>query len=207
MRTKVNSQTMRRAALALAIFTILFGMLACTPRVFVQPLWPNGSSTGSDNSSSSSDEHSNTGTTTSKKQDTPGIDNHFVQSDDYFILQDPLEGNAWVYSTIAKMTVSPSLSTDNQAQFFRIMDGESLWTRHWVKTRLATKADLAIGKKVVFLDITDHQGLYRSPESNQEARSSYWLHSRIVDTSELFKGYVMVGDGLKVREKAIRIVE
>ncbi|MDZ4121695.1 MAG: hypothetical protein U1C33_04700 [Candidatus Cloacimonadaceae bacterium] len=175
---------------------MLLGLVACAPRLVIQPSLPNVilSSEGNTNH-------------TPRPSAPANADAHFVQPDDYFLLNNPLEGESWVYTTMAKMMQAPSQSTDNQGQFLRLTTGETVWSRDWVKTRIATRADLSLGKKVVFLDLTNNQGVYRSPLSNQEARSNYWLHSRIVDTSELFKGYVMVGDGLKVNEKAIRIVE
>lgn len=137
---------------------------------------------------------------------TLGADNHFIQADDFFVMEDPLGSNTWVYTAMAKMSTAPSSETDNQAQFLRIMDGQSLWSRHWAYTRKATAEDIALGKQVIFLDVTNDDDVYRSPESNQEARTSWWLTSRIVDLTNLFRGQVMVGGGLNVRTDALRVI-
>lgn len=189
---KTSSQGIRFAGLTLFALAILLS--ACVPNLVIRPNTPDVVVVA------------NTSPTVTNPASTINADNHFVQLDDYFIMDTPLEGNSWVYASMAKMTQAPSIATDNQAQFMRIMDGQTVWTKNYVRTRKATRADLTLGKPVVFLDLTDQFGNYRSPESNQEARVSWWLHSRIVDLTELFKGLVMVGDGLKVNESALRVI-
>lgn len=135
-----------------------------------------------------------------------GGDNHFIQVDDFFVMEEPLGTNTWVYAAVAKMSTAPSQETDNQGQFLRILDGQSIWSRHWAYTRKATAEDIALGKQVIFLDITGDNDVYRSPLSNQEARTSWWLTSRIVDLTNLFRGQVMVGGGLNVSTDALRVI-
>jgi len=137
----------------------------------------------------------------------PKLDDHFLQPDDYFILEDPLGNSAWIYVFLAKMMTPPSKETKDQAQFMIVMDGVTKWHKDWVSTHIATKEDIKLGKEVIFIDLMDANGIYRAPESNQETRQSYWLMSRITDLSELFKGYVLVGDGLQVSTKALRVLD
>jgi len=136
----------------------------------------------------------------------PGSDRHFIQPDDYFIMEESLLNNPWVYAAIGKLKQTASLQTDNQARFLRMLDGADIWTRHYVKTRIANQDELVLAKEVIFLDVQDSNGNYRSPDSNQEARTSWWLMGKIVDTSEMFKGFVMVSGGLRVNLNAIRVV-
>ncbi|MDP2172167.1 MAG: hypothetical protein Q8J62_00130 [Candidatus Cloacimonadaceae bacterium] len=178
----------------LTVFALAMMLAACVPNFMLRPSTRDIVMVAS------------TTPTVANPAATVNADNHFLQIDDFFIMDNTLDGHAWIYSAIAKMTWEPSPDTDNQGQFLRGMDGQSIWTRHWVRTRKATRADLVIGRKVIFLDRFDQYGNYRSPMSNQEARANWWLHSRIVDLSELFRGVVMVGEGMMVNESALRVV-
>lgn len=140
-------------------------------------------------------------------QITPaGADAHFVQLDDYFIMEEDIgNDNPWVYATIGKLRQAASIETDNQARFLRVMDGADVWTRYYAKTRIATSDDIVLGKAIIAFDYQDENGDYRPPLTNQEARSGYWLKARIVDTSEMYRGVVMVSGGLKVKLNALRV--
>lgn len=176
-----------------AAFVVLSG---CVPRINVNPIVPDVVLVAS--------------TPTTPNPNTPppaGVaDMHFVQPDDFFITEEPLTDQGWIYARIAKMITPPTEDTKWQAQFLVTMDGSTVWTKYFKKTRIATRADLALGKEVIFFDVTDQNGYYRHPENNQEGRAGWWLNSRIVDTSELFKKVVMVADGLKVNEGSVRVI-
>ncbi|MDD2332319.1 MAG: hypothetical protein PHI68_06690 [Candidatus Cloacimonetes bacterium] len=142
----------------------------------------------------------------SKANSIPMIDKHFVQSDDYFVFEEPLVSQEWIYVYLAKMQVPPSLETKQQAQFLLMQGGEKKWMKHWTKSKLGTKAELKLGTKIIFFDMTNDEDVYRVPDNTQEARNGHWIMAKITDTSELFKGYVMVSGGLKVGLDSIRFL-
>jgi hypothetical protein len=146
--------------------------------------------------------------TPTSTQITPtGADAHFVQMDDYFIMEEPLgTGNDWVYATLAKMRQPAGAGTNNQAKFVRARDDAEVWTAYYLKTRTATAADLVLGRQVIAFDAQDGDGIYRSPASGAEARAGYWFTARITDLSELYRNVVGVGDGRRVRQNALRVV-
>lgn len=189
-----NRMSVKTMMMIVALFTVLL-LMGCVPRMVISPRTPD---------------------IVLVSQGTPATgtaapmgnwDRHFIQPDDYFVLDAPLDNNAgWVYARVAKMITAPSEQTANQAQFMFTNDGTTTWTRNYFRTRLATRADLQLGRQIFMLDATDDNSYYRAPESNQEARSNWWFTSRIVDTSELFKNVVMVADGYKINENAIRVI-
>lgn len=191
---KMNKLSGKAMLLLMAFFTVML-LTGCIPRIVVSPRTPD---------------------IVLVSQGTPATgtaapmgnwDRHFIQPDDYFVLDTPLDNSVgWVYARVAKMITPPSDQTANQAQFMFTNDGTTVWTRHYFRTRIATRADLQLGKQVFALDVADMNSYYRAPESNQEARSGWWFTSRIVDTSELFKNVVMVADGFKINENAIRVI-
>jgi len=108
---------------------------------------------------------------------------------------------------LGKVVQTPSIQTDNQGQMLKVQDGSTVWARWVASTRIATSADLSLGKTVIFFDGEWTDGDVRiSPKSNQDARSQSWIFSRITDSSELFKGYVLCGGDMKVFTKNLRVV-
>ncbi len=130
-----------------------------------------------------------------------------MQSDDYFVLDAPLGSSEYIYVFLAKFQTAASSASSNQAEFFLIMSGDKQWKNHWVKTRKAQAEDLKIGREIIVFDVTDANGVYRAPESNQEARSSYWIMTRITDMSDLYKGYVLGSGGLRIGVNSIRVMD
>ena len=53
-------------------------------------------------------------------------DQHYLQSDDYFISEQPLQGNEWIYVKLAKMTTKPTAASKGEAEFFKVGDGNKL---------------------------------------------------------------------------------
>lgn len=137
-----------------------------------------------------------------------GQDAHFLTLTDFFFLEEPMAREdhiAWV--ELGKIVQAPSPETDNQAQMLRIRDGVSVWAKWLASTRIATNADIALGKTVIFYDGNwDNYDVRQAPPNNQEARSNTWLMSRITDTSELFKGYVLCGGEMKVAARNLRVI-
>jgi len=137
-------------------------------------------------------------------KDTSG-DEHYIQPDDFFISNEDLKSRAWMHVQLAKMITSPTAQTKSEAEFMKVHDGKQLWTKYYWSSRIATGADLKLGTLVIMLDDTDGEGLYSPPEDKNQARNKSWFIAKITDTSDLFKGYVMVSGGYKVRVEAMRI--
>jgi len=192
MRKSIKG-TMFTAALAvLALATLL--MTGCVPNLVIRPNTPDVVLVAP-----------GTTTTTGPEVPTGGADRHFVQPDDYFIMESALENQEWIYASIAKMITPASDGTKFQGQFLRVLDGNTIWTKYFTKTRIATAEDLALGKEVYVFDNTDANGNYRAPESNSECRNNWWFKARITDLSELYKNLVMVSGGYKVNRDALRV--
>jgi len=195
----MSSRFGSRAITVIAILAALALLSGCVPRLNVNPVLPDVVLVASTPS-----------TPETPDPNTPppaGVaDMHFVQPDDFFITEDALTDQGWIYARIGKMITPASEDTKWQAQFLVTMDGSTVWTKYFKKTRIAKREDLVLGREVIFFDVTDQNGYYRYPESNQEGRAGYWLNSRIVDVSELFKKVVMVAEGLKVNENAVRVI-
>jgi hypothetical protein len=142
---------------------------------------------------------------TSSQVPAAGVDAHFVKIDDYFIMEQTLADQSYVYSSVAKMQAAPSPDHDNEARFLRILDSQQIWTSNFAKTRVATSSDLTLNKEVFFLNLTDANGNYRAPASSTETSSAWWLKARIADISHINQGYVRVTGGLNVNVNALRV--
>lgn len=183
------------------LFSAMLGVLvlaalmlsACVPNLVIKPSTPDIVLVAPSN------------TTGTPEVPTGGSDRHFVQPDDYFIMESPLQNEEWVYASIGKMLTPASEGTKFQGQFLRVLDGNTVWTKYFTKTRIATAEDLTLGKEVYVFDAADDNGNYRAPESNSECRNNWWFKARITDLSELYKNLVMVSGGYKVKRDAIRV--
>lgn len=192
---QMTKRTMLARALFIAIMMVSFLMISgCSPQVVISPRMPNIVM--------------DTRAVEQAVAPAAGMDAHFLTPTDFFFLEEPLENQAaWDIVFLGKIIQAPSRETDNQAQMLRVNDGASVWARWMAATTVATSADLSLGKTVVFYDANwGEQDIRHAPKSNQEARSGTWLISRITDTSELFKGYVLCGGGIRVSTKNIRVV-
>lgn len=135
-------------------------------------------------------------------------DVHYIQADDYFVYNEPLGSQHWDRVWLGKMLAPATPETRNMAHFLIVQSGTSDWYSYWVKTRPAVTSDLVIGKEVFFFDVQNgNDDEYTPPESNQEARSYDWAHSRIVDVADAYRGFVLVGGGLKIALNNIRVVQ
>jgi len=179
--------------MVLLIVTVV--MAGCAPRLVINPGMPdvvlNVPSSGS---------------TQTIAAPQGNADAHFVQPDDYFFSDDALEDYRWAYVKLGKLSTAPTPETKNQAQFMNTSTGKLEWAKWWARTRIATKADLALGTEVICFDSNNNGEVYMPPTSNQSARTDSWFLARITDTSELFKGYVLVTDGYKVHMNNLRVI-
>ncbi|MBW6514163.1 MAG: hypothetical protein K0B87_05345 [Candidatus Syntrophosphaera sp.] len=144
-------------------------------------------------------------TPSSSQIPAPGVDAHFVYVDDYFIMEEPLTDQSYVYAAVAKMVVAPSPATDNRGKFRRLMDNQEVWTRYYAKTRIATRADMIVDKEVFFLNYLDSYGNYRAPESLSETQNSWWFKARVSGTADLHRGFLTIGGGYNVSLNALRV--
>ena len=135
----------------------------------------------------------------------PGSDAHFVQVDDYFVLEQPLTDQSFVYAALGKMLTAPGTNTNSQGKFRRDLDNQEIWTQYFGKTRIARTADYILNQEVVFPNFMDSYGNYRAPESSTEARTGWWMKARVTDISELHKGFLTVSGGYKVNLNALRV--
>jgi len=132
-------------------------------------------------------------------------DDHYIQSDDYFISTEPLKNQEWIYVYLAKMITPPTQKTKGEGEFLKVSDGNKVWTKYYYSTRIATQNDLKLGVEVIVLDRQDN-GIYRAPENKDEARNSDWFIAKITDLSDLYKGYFTVSGGYKINVRAARII-
>ncbi len=58
-----------------------------------------------------------------KANSVPMIDLHFVQSDDYFVFDEPLVDQEWIYVYLSKMQTPLSTNTKNQGEFLLMQGG------------------------------------------------------------------------------------
>lgn len=132
-------------------------------------------------------------------------DEHFIQPDDYFISQQGLGGNSWIYVHLGKMVTAPSKKTKEQAEFFQISDGKSIWTKNFWKSRVADENELKIGKMVIIFEGNSPDGVYQPPAKKDDARGGAWFMAKIVDLSDVFKGFVTVSGNYKIALGNLRI--
>lgn len=133
-------------------------------------------------------------------------DRQFVQSDDYFIAENEYSGDSYIYVSIAKLQQAPTKETKDEGKFLQVPDGKEIWTKYYWKTRIAAEADLKIGTIVIMAEVSGDESIYRAPENKDEARTTRWFMAKIVDVSDLYKGFVTVSDGYKVSKDAMRVI-
>lgn len=140
-----------------------------------------------------------------KQATPPEIDAHFIMSDDYFYAPEPLGESAWKWAFIGKLRVPATPETKNQAKFFNIQNGTEDWYSWWAKTKKAEKADLVVGTLVIAYNDNQQNDVYEAPNDQTEARQGSWFMAKITDTSDFFKGFIMVSGGYKVSVNNLRV--
>ncbi len=133
-------------------------------------------------------------------------DRHYIQTDDFFVSEEAMEDRPWIYVHLAKMTVQPSAKTKGEAEFFRIKDGNKLWTKQYWRTRIARPEEIKLGAMVILFEGNSLNDLYQAPQDKSNARQSNWFMAKITDKSDLYKGYVTVSGGYKANPKNIRVL-
>jgi hypothetical protein len=131
-------------------------------------------------------------------------DDHFISPDKYFTANEKLKG-AWMYVNLATMKTPASAKTKNEAEFILIRDGAEIWTKFFWKTRILSEKEIKIGLEVIALEVSDGE-VYRAPENKDEAIHNNWFMAKITDVSDLYKGYVTVSGGYKVKVNNMRVI-
>jgi len=132
-------------------------------------------------------------------------DAHYIQPSDYFISDREFPNQGWIYVYLAKVVTAPTAQTKNEGQFMKVHDGKEIWTKYHWKSRIATKADIRIGAIVISFDDNIIDNVYMAPKNKDQARNGQWFMGKIIDTTDLYKGYVTVAGGYKVDVNNIRI--
>jgi hypothetical protein len=135
-----------------------------------------------------------------------GEDEHFIQSDDYFISEEAFTTQQWIYVSLSKMVTPPSASTKREAEFMKISDGNKVWTKNYFKTAVARKSDLKLGGVVIAFNDNQKVDVYSAPESKESSRGGAWFIGKIIDVTDLYKGYVTVAGNYKVSPKNCRVI-
>lgn len=139
----------------------------------------------------------------------PEFDVHFLQADEYLVQEKGFKGGSgWERAWLAKLLTPASTETKGEAEFFVIAGprkGEKLWTKHYCRTRPASKEDVKLGAVLYHYDHgTDEHGVYVSPRDREHLLEADWFVGTITDTSNLYKGFASLSE-YKVRPVGLRI--
>lgn len=155
-----------------------------------------------------SDSSDSESATSKKRSEAPGADGsdaHYIQPDDYFISKEALGSRAWMWVTLAKVVTAPTAATKYEGQFMAVHDGKEMWTKTYWRTRIGTKADIRLGAMIIAFNGNQNDDIYQAPKNKKEARNEGWYMAKITDTSDIYKGYVMVSGGYRVDVDNIRV--
>jgi len=127
-------------------------------------------------------------------------DAHFLDpQNEYFVANQAYE-SGWQYVVLARMLRPASDTTHGEAQFLATgsglghQAGQRFWSAFYWRTRVAAPSDVAIGKVVFCIDVTNDQGTYRPPASRSEAIETQWFMGTITDVEDLYKQEVKIGE-------------
>ncbi len=133
-------------------------------------------------------------------------DDHFIQSDDYFVQKHDLSGHAWIWVELAKVVTPPGADTKGEGEFMKVRDGENYWTKYYWRTRIADRSELKLGMHVIAFNDNHRGDIYQAPEKKDRARGGGWFYAKITDMSDLYKGYVTVSGNYKVGLGNLRVI-
>jgi hypothetical protein len=127
------------------------------------------------------------------------FDGHFLDSAEYFIARQDINSGAYQYVAVGRMLVGPTETSRGEAQFLVVGGGagytigQRVWTRHYMRTRPATPADVALGKRVFCLNRQEGE-VYQGPRDRSEALNTGWWAVTVTDLSYLYRQEVRAGD-------------
>lgn len=131
-------------------------------------------------------------------------DDHYIGTDKYFVANEKLNG-PWMYVHLATMKTPASPKTKKQAEFMLVKDGAEIWTEFYWKTRILAEKEIKTGIIIIAFEISDGD-IYRAPENKDEAMQNNWFMAKITDVSDMYKGYVTVSGGYKVKINNMRAI-
>lgn len=135
-----------------------------------------------------------------------GDDEQYIQSDDYFISEEPFTTQAWIWISLSKMTTPPSESSKREAEFMKIKDGNKIWTKYYYKSAIARKSDLKLGTVIIGFNDNMRDDIYMPPDSKESSRGGSWFLGKITDLTDLYKGYVTIAGNYKLSPKNLRVL-
>jgi hypothetical protein len=147
----------------------------------------------------------------SEESVNPGVgegieDDHYLQADDYFISEEAFKDQAWIWVSLSKMVTAPSAATKKDAEFMKIRDGNKVWTKNYFKTVVVKKTDLKLGNVVIAFNDNNQNDIYCAPDSKDNSRGGSWFMGKIIDITDLYKGYVTLAGNYKVSPKNLRVI-
>jgi len=117
------------------------------------------------------------------------LDSHFLDASEYLIASEEIHWSG-EFLAIGRQLALPSTSLHGQTQFLVVgqgagwQPGDRAWSNQFFRTRIATRADLTVGKLVFCFNGMDG-GVYRAPRDRAEALTSGWFATTITDVSTL----------------------
>jgi len=131
-------------------------------------------------------------------------DDQYIQDDHYFIASEKFT-QGYISVSLATMKTPATVETKNEAEFTKINSGEDVWTKFYYKTRILKKEEIKKGLEVIIFEGRNDDGVYCAPENKDEALNNSWFMAKITDLSDMYKGYVTVSGGYKVKIDNMRI--
>jgi hypothetical protein len=126
----------------------------------------------------------------------PGEDVHWFQADDYLIATDAKTTKKGGWYQVGKMTEAASGGSKNEAHFL-LANGTEVWSGLYVRSRVATKADMKVGATAICFTSWASSNGWVPPDkhgSRTGAADPGWLMATITDTADMYKGRITVGD-------------
>ena len=131
-------------------------------------------------------------------------DDHFIQTDDFFVSTSAMEKNAYIYVSLSKMVTEPSPRTKGEAEFFKVKDGSSVWSKYFYQSVIARDGEIRLGTQVIIFEGRQDDGVYLPPDTKEEARGGTWFLARVTDVTDLYRGYVTVSGNYKISIRNLR---
>jgi hypothetical protein len=135
-----------------------------------------------------------------------GTDIHYIEEDDFFVSEVPLEKNPYMPVKTAKMINPPTRESKMQAQFILTSDGSQLWTKDYYTTKVANVEGLKPEMEVICFEGKSDTGIFTAPLNEDEKRNGTWFMARIADMSSIGEGYIILSNDYKVSLDNIRVI-
>jgi hypothetical protein len=88
----------------------------------------------------------------------------------------------------------------------KIHDGNKVWTKNYFSTAIAKKTDIKLGVVVIAFNDNQQIDVYSAPESKESSRGGAWFIAKIIDVTDLYKGFITVAGNYKVSPKNLRVI-